>query len=87
MDGSIFASARATERNIVLTLILLPIPSIESVRQKTYSFFPIKKAVTLLVETDNRLVETTGYVESNEPTSSLSRSPPKFPLSARPPLL
>lgn len=67
MDGSIFASARATERNIVLTLILLPIPSIESVRQKTYSFFPIKKAVTLLVETDNRLVETTGYVESNEP--------------------
>ena len=59
MDGSIFASARATERNIVLTLILLPIPSIETVRQKTYSFFPIKKAVTLLVETDNRLVETT----------------------------
>lgn len=67
MDGSIFASARATERNIVLTLILLPIPDIETVRQKTYAFFPIKKAVTLLVETDNRLVETIGYVESNEP--------------------
>lgn len=67
MDGSIFASARATERNIVLTLILLHIPDIETVRQKTYAFFPIKKAVTLLVETDNRLVETIGYVESNEP--------------------
>lgn len=67
MDGSIFASARAQERNIVFNLIMLPIPSIESARQNTYKFFPIKKPITILVETDNRYVETVGYVESNEP--------------------
>lgn len=67
MDGSLFASARATERNIVITLFMLAIPSVEGARQRTYKFFPIKKPVSLLVETDNRLVETTGYVESNEP--------------------
>lgn len=67
MDGSIFASARAQERNIVFTLIMLPFPSIEAARQKTYKFFPIKKPITISVETDNRHVETIGYVESNEP--------------------
>lgn len=67
MDGSIFSSARATERNIVITLSMLPIPSVEGARQLTYKFFPVKKQITLLVETNNRLVETTGCVESNEP--------------------
>lgn len=67
MDGSIFASARAQERNIVFTLIMLPIPDIETARQRTYKYFPIKKPITILVETDNRKVETVGYVESNEP--------------------
>lgn len=67
MDGSIFASARATERNILINLYMLPIPSVEEARQRTYKFFPVKKPVTLLVETDNRVVETIGYVESNEP--------------------
>lgn len=41
MDGSIFASARAQERNVVFTLIMLPIPDIETARQKTYKYFPI----------------------------------------------
>lgn len=66
-DGAIFSAARAQERNIVLSLIMLPIPDIETSRQKTYKYFPIKKPITILVETDNRKVETVGYVESNEP--------------------
>lgn len=67
MDGSIVSSARATQRNIVLTLAMFPVPSVEDARQRTYKYFPLKKAVTLQIETDNRFVETVGYVESNEP--------------------
>lgn len=68
MDGSVFNSARADNRNVVITLRLLPQPDVETIRQKTYKFFPLKKKVTLIVETDNRHVKTEGYVESNEPT-------------------
>lgn len=41
--------------------------SIEDVRQLSYKYFPIKKKVTLVIETDNRKAEIEGYVESNEP--------------------
>lgn len=67
MDGAHFNSARATPRNIVLTLALLEFPTIEDSRQRTYKYFPVKKDVTLRIETDNRTVETVGRVESNEP--------------------
>lgn len=67
MDGSLFASSRATNRNIVLTLSFLFSPTIEDARQKTYKFFPIKKSISIEIETDNRLATITGYVESNEP--------------------
>jgi len=66
-DGSLYNSARVTSRNIVLSLQLLDNPSIESTRQKSYKYFPIKKRVRLLIETDNRTCETYGYVEANEP--------------------
>jgi hypothetical protein len=66
-DGGIYNSARVSERNIVLSLKLLANPTIETSRQLSYKYFPIKKAVTLTIETDNRLCETVGYVESNEP--------------------
>lgn len=42
-------------------------PTIEDVRQMTYKYFPIKKDLKLVIETDNRLAEVTGHVESNEP--------------------
>jgi hypothetical protein len=42
--------------------------SIEDMRQLSYKYFPIKKKVTLLFETDNRKAEIEGYVESNEPS-------------------
>jgi hypothetical protein len=67
-DGSLFNSARLNSRNIVFTLKLLDVPTVETVRQKTYKYFPIKKRVHILIETDNRLCGIYGQVESNEPT-------------------
>jgi len=69
-DGSIYNSARANSRNIVFTFQLLEDPEtnlVETVRQRTYKFFPLKKMVTLLFETDHRIAVIQGYVESNEP--------------------
>lgn len=67
IDGSMFGSAKLPQRNIVLTLKYLWIDSIEDARQLSYKYFPIKKLVTLDIETDNRYVKIDGYVESNEP--------------------
>lgn len=67
MDGSIFNSSRTNSRNIVINLKFLWDPTIEDVRLETYRYFHVKKAVTLLIETDNRICETFGFVESNEP--------------------
>ena len=74
-DGSIFNSAKLTSRNIVFDIIFLEVrdanynilESIEDVRQKSYKYFGLKKKVDLVIETDNRIVRTSGYVESNEP--------------------
>ena len=67
VDGSLYSSSRMTERNIVLTLGMLESPTIEAARLRTYKYFPIKKQVRLLFETDARFAEVVGYVESNEP--------------------
>lgn len=67
-DGSIYNSARLSSRNIVLSLAFMWDPTIEEVRHRSYKYFPIKTKVTLLIETDSRLAEIEGYVESNEPT-------------------
>lgn len=66
-DGSVFNSARLDARNIVLTMVLYPTPTIEDTRQLSYKYFPIKKPLTLVFETDNRVCEISGYVESNTP--------------------
>lgn len=66
-DGSVFNSARLNSRNIVMKLMFMAKPTIEDTRQMTYRYFPIKKKVKLLIETDNRICETQGYVEKNEP--------------------
>ena len=68
-DGSLFNSARLSQRNIVLDMVFINTvygESIEDLRQKSYKYFPLKKSVELTIETDNRYVKTTGYVESNE---------------------
>lgn len=69
-DGSLFNSARLSQRNIVLDMVFINTvygESIEDLRQKSYKYFPLKKSVELTIETDNRYMKTTGYVESNEP--------------------
>lgn len=66
-DGSLFNSARLETRNIVLSFMFTFTPMIEDSRQATYKYFPLKKPLTLIIETDNRTLSTVGYVESNEP--------------------
>ena len=70
-DGSIYNSARSTERNIVMELGFMMVPgitpTIEDARQLTYKYFPKKQPLTLYFLTDNREIYITGYVESNEP--------------------
>ena len=67
IDGGQYNSAHANSRNIVLTLGFLFAHDIESVRHKSYKYFPLKRRITLIIETDTRTCETYGYVESNEP--------------------
>lgn len=66
-DGGFFNSSHISSRNIVISLIYWSQDSIESVRQRSYKYFPLKGKIKLLIETDNRAAEIEGYVESNEP--------------------
>lgn len=66
-DGSSYNSARTTQRNIVMYLKFLFQNSIEDVRHKSYRYFPVKKPIHLIIETDNRTLGIDGYVEHNEP--------------------
>lgn len=67
-DGSSYNSARTNQRNIVIYLKFLFQNSIEDVRHKSYRYFPVKKPISLIIETDNRTLGINGYVEQNEPT-------------------
>lgn len=69
-DGGSYNSARLSSRNIVITLKYLwtSRQSVEEGRYLSYKYFPIKKKIKLLIETDNRMAEIEGYVESNDPT-------------------
>ena len=66
-DGSLYNSSRINSRNIVMLFRFLSDSQIEGIRQESYKYFPIKKRVTILIEADNRICETYGYVESNDP--------------------
>lgn len=66
-DGGIFNSARVNSRNIVIKARFTYANTIEEARLASYKFFPIKQPVTFHIETDSRIAEATGYVESNEP--------------------
>lgn len=67
-DGSIDNSARLSSRNIVMSLQFLESPTIEETRLKSYKYFPIKRNIKFLIETDTRICETIGRVETNDPT-------------------
>lgn len=65
-DGSKYNSSKANKRNIVVHFRFVT-ENIEEARQLTYTYFPLKRKVTFYIETDSRMAETEGYVESNEP--------------------
>ena len=70
IDGALDNSARANTRNIVFSLIFMEneeTPLIEDVRLLTYKYFPLKRPVTIEVQTDRRLCRITGRVETNNP--------------------
>lgn len=67
LDGASYLSARVNSRNIIITLGFAFASDAEEARHKSYKYFPLKKNVKLLIETDRRVCETYGYVESNEP--------------------
>lgn len=67
-DGSIDNSARLSSRNIVMSLEFMESPTIEETRLKSYKYFPIKRNIKFLIETDSRICKTIGRVETNVPT-------------------
>lgn len=67
-DGAIDNSARLSSRNIVMSLQFMESPTIEETRLKSYKYFPIKRNIKILIETDSRICETIGRVETNVPT-------------------
>lgn len=68
-DGSFYNSSRIHSKNLVFNLGFYNdgSESIETIRQKTYRFFPTKRLINVKIQTDNRLGSIGGYVESNEP--------------------
>ena len=68
IDGSVFSSQRAPERNITFELSFLDMPDGEPVRHLTYKMFSIGSLVRLTFETDERMLYIDGYVESNSPS-------------------
>ena len=69
-DGSYFSSARANYRTINMTVrpLWTDTQSVETSRQLTYRYFPMKHNIKLQFETDNHTLEIDGYVKKNEPT-------------------
>ncbi len=66
-DGDIFNSSRLNGRNIVIKARFTYANTIEEARLLSYKFFPIGHKLTFHIETETRIAETEGYVESNEP--------------------
>ena len=66
-DGGKFNSARMNVRNITMQLRFIG-NDIETIRQKTYKYFPVTHLIKLTFHSDNRSSYIYGYVEENEPT-------------------
>lgn len=66
-DGGVFNSARLKARNVSLKLRFVG-NDIETIRQKSYKYFPVKHLLKLTFHTDNRDSYICGYVEKNDST-------------------
>lgn len=49
-------------------------PIIEDTRHKAYKYFPLRKRIRIVIETDRRTCETYGYVETNDPVIFSSKA-------------
>ena len=65
--GAEFDSSHIPKRNIVFDLRLEAHPTVELVRLKSYRYFPLSKWVHLVFTSENRICETYGVVETNDP--------------------
>lgn len=69
-DGSMYNSSYVNNRNIVFMFQLLEDPEtclVEDTRHRVYKYFPLKKKITIAIDTDSRTYAIDGYVESVEP--------------------
>lgn len=66
IDGAIYNSSRSSSRNIVFGIIFLG-NDIGALRQDSYKYFPLRRRIRIVIETDVRISQTYGYVESNDP--------------------
>lgn len=69
-DGTVYNSARVQPRDITITLkpLWTEDGSVQEHRRLIYKYFPVKKPLTLTIETDDRTVQITGYVENTDTT-------------------
>lgn len=69
-DGGVYNGSRSNSRNIVISLEYFQDntnkDSIEDLRHKAYRIFPVGEQITLIFTANNRKVQFSGYVESNE---------------------
>lgn len=72
MDGCEIGSVRTEQRNITFGIIYYQDNqqkfSVEELRHRCYSFFPVKKEIQIEVTNDSGTYKTKGIVESNEIT-------------------
>ena len=64
-DGGLFNSSRMISRDIKIKMLYYGV-DIESIRQKSYKYFPSKRPVRLLFKNENRTIYASGYVEENK---------------------
>lgn len=68
LDGGILSSSRLPSREIAFTFgITSTVTTVEETRLNLYKWFPIKKAVRLIIETDIRTYYIDGVVKKNSP--------------------
>ena len=64
--GDIFNSSKICKRNVVIDIKFYDYyEDVDTIRHRTYKYFPVGRMLTLYVLTDTRHVKLTGWVESN----------------------
>ena len=66
LDGGNVNSTRVVSRNILFRLQLMEKPTIQAMRRLSYRYFPNKAQISILIDTEDRLLQTYGHVEDND---------------------